>query len=177
MVKGCRSACGWDLASGQLGHLSAHGSVNMPHFCSMSLDLKASLLAHRRGKEEPLQLGEGGGECPFCSVMHLDLGTEPAFSWSPPLLQRKDALAGGENAAIQRAIAFGVERRKGRDFKCGNGPASGAMLSPWATASLQQGSGKSYITLFSLNWAHKAPLTLAHICWHKLRREWVSTRL
>lgn len=53
-----------------------------------------------------------------------------AFSWSLYLLQRENALAGGENTTIQRAFTFGVEQRKRKGFKCIKGPASGAVFSP-----------------------------------------------
>ena len=46
---------------GELGHLSAHSSVNMPHFHSMSLNLKASPLPHGMHQKEAVQWVECGG--------------------------------------------------------------------------------------------------------------------
>lgn len=116
------SMCGWYLASGQLGLLSAHNSVHVPHFGSMPWHLKVSLWHTEWGRRRPCSWWGGGGKRSSCSGMPLDLGAELASSWSPCLLQRKAALVGGENAVIQRAIAPGVEQRKERDFKCGKGP-------------------------------------------------------
>ena len=113
MVKGCWSACGWYLASGQPGHLSAHSSVSMPHFGSVSLDLKACLLAHGMGKEEAPQLGEVGVRAPFAQQCTWTWEQSLRFPGAH-LFSRERMLWLGERTPLSREqLPLGLSRERG----------------------------------------------------------------
>ena len=125
------SVCVWLVPGlGELGHLFAHSSVNMPHFHSMSLNLKASPLPYRMHQEEAVQWVECGGTS--SSVMNtLGHGSRASCIFPEPVSSPEGESSGwGENITIQRAFTSGTEQRKRKGFKRTKGPASGAVFSP-----------------------------------------------